>query len=228
MEKEVKEVKEVKEIANGFQSIDEIVSTLAKDKNNFLASREIVGIRAEYQSAKNGNTYVNVWVSLDKPIQRIEVGKDGTENIIPLSTAQMPMFSLLLPFRNHKFYRKFVDAIAAKIESEISFSDDAKTATFYFSGIPCQILGQFVAAGEAIKNPFQRNAEPYEIKAYNRFVYHLISVDLPTDEDTLEEYAELRQEMKAERRAAIEAAKVLEAKKAKLMKSFVEKIEEPF
>jgi len=226
--KEVKEVNEVKKVESSFESVDEIVARMIKDKNNFLVSREITGIRAEIKTGANGSDYVNIWVSLDVPIKRIDIDANGNEKIIPLETPQMPMFSLLLPFRKHKFYRKFVDALATKIENEISFSDDAKTATFYFSGIPVKVFGQFVASGAEERNPFQRSAEPYAIKAQNRFVYHLVGVDMPTDDDTLEEYADLRAEMKAERKAAVEAAAKAAAKKAALLKRVANDIEEPF
>lgn len=228
MSKEVKEVKEVKNVESNFESVDEIVSRMMKDKNNFLVSREITGISAEFKTAANGTDYVNVWVSLDAPIKRIDVDANGNEKVIPLETPQMPMFSLLLPFRKHKFYRKFVDAIASKIEGEIGFSEDAKAATFYFSGIPVKVFGQFVASGAEERNPFQRNSEPYAIKAQNRFVYHLVGVDMPTDDDTLEEYADLRTEMKAERKEAVEAARKAAAKKAALLKRVAADVEEPF
>lgn len=236
MSKEVKEVTEVKttevqeakKVETSFESVDDIVSRMMKDKNNFLVSREITGISAEFKTAANGNDYVNIWVSLDAPIKRIDADANGNEKVIPLETPQMPMFSLLLPFRKHKFYRKFVDAIANKIESEIGFSDDAKTATFYFSGIPVKVFGQFVASGAEERNPFQRNAEAYAIKPNNRYVYHLVGVDMPTDDDTLEEYAELRQEMKAERKEAVEAARKAAAKKAALLKRISDDVEEPF
>lgn len=232
MSKVIEEAKpqiiETKKAETNFESVDEIVSRLMKDKNNFLVNREIMGISTEFKSAANGNEYINVWVSLDAPIKRIDVDANGNEKVIPLETPQMPLFSLLLPFRKHKFYRKFVEALATKIEAEISFSDDAKTATFYFSGIPVKVFGQFVASGAEERNPFQRNAEPYTIKAQNRFVYHLVGVDMPTDEDTLEEFAELRQEMKAERKEAVEAARKVAAKKAALLKRVANDIEEPF
>lgn len=227
-EVKVTEVKEAKKVESTFESVDDIVSRMMKDKNNFLVSREITGISAEIKTGANGSDYVNVWVSLDAPIKRIDVDANGNEKVIPLETPQMPMFSLLLPFRKHKFYRKFVDALASKIEAEIGFSDDAKTATFYFSGIPVKVFGQFVASGAEERNPFQRNAEPYAIKAQNRFVYHLVGVDMPTDDDTLEEYADLRTEMKAERKAAVEAAAKAAAKKAALLKRVTDDIEEPF
>lgn len=227
-EVKVTEVKEVKKVESTFESVDDIVSRMMKDKNNFLVSREITGISAELKTGANGNDYVNIWVSLDAPIKRIDVDANGNEKVIPLETPQMPMFSLLLPFRKHKFYRKFVDALASKIEGEIGFSDDAKTATFYFSGIPVKVFGQFVASGAEERNPFQRSAEPYAIKANNRFVYHLVGVDMPTDDDTLEEYADLRTEMKAERKAAVEAAAKAAAKKAALLKRVATDIEEPF
>lgn len=226
---QAKEVKEVKQVeVTSFESVEEIVSRLVKDKNNFLVTREIVGISAEYKTGANGNDYVNVWVSLDAPIKRIDVANDGSEKIIPLETPQMPMFSLLLPFRKHKFYRKFVDAIAAKIESEIHFSDDAKTATFLFSGIPVKVFGQFVASGAEEKNPFQRNAEPYAIKGNNRYVYHLVGVDLPTDDDTIEEYSLLKAEIRAAQKAAIQAEKEAEFKRAAKLKRVLSDIEEPF
>lgn len=222
------QVTETKTAESSFENVKEIVTRLCKDRNNFLVNREITGISAEFKTSHNGNDYVNVWVSLDAPVKRIDVDANGNEKIVPLETAQMPLFSLLLPFRKHKFYRKFVEALAVKIEAEIGFSNDAKTATFYFSGIPCQVFGQFVASGTEERNPFQRNAEAYEIKAKNRYVYHLVGVDLPTDEDTLEEFAELRNEMKAERKAAVAAAAAAAAKKAALLKRIATDVEEPF
>lgn len=224
----VTEVNEAKKVESTFENVDEIVARMIKDKNNFLVSREITGISAEVKTGANGNDYVNVWVSLDAPIKRIDVDANGNEKVIPLETPQMPLFSLLLPFRKHKFYRKFVEALAVKIEAEIGFSNDAKTATFYFSGIPCKVFGQFVASGAEERNPFQCNAEPYGIKSNNRFVYHLVGVDMPTDDDTLEEYADLRAEMKAERKTAVEAAAKAAAKKAALLKRVANDIDEPF
>jgi hypothetical protein len=221
-------VEQAKATETSFESVDEIVSRMMKDKNNFLVTREITGITAEFKTSHNGNEYVNVWVSLDAPIKRIDLDANGNEKVIPLETAQMPMFSLLLPFRKHKFYRKFVEALASKIEAEIGFADDAKTASFYFSGIPVKVFGQFVAKGAEERNPFQRNAEAYEIKANNRFVYHLVGVDMPNDDDTLEEYGELKNEMKAERKAAVAAAAAAAAKKAALLKRIATDVEEPF
>ena len=98
-EVKVTEVKEVKKVESTFESVDDIVSRMMKDKNNFLVSREITGISAELKTGANGNDYVNIWLSLDAPIKRIDVDANGNEKVIPLETPQMPMFSLLLPFR---------------------------------------------------------------------------------------------------------------------------------
>ena len=58
----------------------------------------------------------------------------------------------------------------------------------FFCGMQIEIIGEFVAAGVVGTNPFTRNTHDYNVKDYDRYVYHVVNVFEPKDALLLEEY----------------------------------------
>lgn len=189
---------------------EEVVAALRADTNNKVYNRIIRGIQFEAKTAKNGNEFTNCWVTLDKAVHAAVKMPDGTHQIRGLGAIQMPYFGIELVMRRNEFYSRFTENIAEAIEAGV--------AGVYFNNIPVTIIAEFVPAGVQKSNPFSRKTNAYEIADYDRYVYHLVAMDKPTDPTTLAVYNKMlsftiddtferiKQAREAKKRAAAEAA----------------------
>lgn len=159
---------------------DEIVAALRADTNNKVYNRIIRGVQFEAKLAKNDNKFTNCWITLDKAIHAAVKMPDGTHQIRGLGAIQMPYFGIELVMRRNEFYSRFTENIAEAIEAGV--------AGVYFNNIPVTIIAEFVPAGVQKSNPFSRKTNAYEVADYDRYVYHLVAMDKPTDATTLAVY----------------------------------------
>lgn len=189
---------------------DEIVAALKADTNNKVYNRIIRGVQFEAKTAKNGNEFTNCWITLDKAVHAAVKMPDGTHQIRGLGAIQMPYFGIELVMRRNEFYSRFTENIAEAIEAGV--------AGVYFNNIPVTIIAEFVPAGVQKSNPFSRKTNAYEVADYDRYVYHLVAMDKPTDPTTLgvynkmlsftidDTFERIKAAREAKKRAAAEAA----------------------
>lgn len=202
------------------ETIEAIVARLCKDGKSKVVKTAITAIDCEERTAKNGSKYINAFVNLETPVIGSQKLVDGTFRLGLLGAIQFPFNSLLLVMRKHRFYGKFV----VSIEEAASVNMVAD----YLAGVEISIFCQFVAAGEVSHNPFTRNAADYEVADHDRYVYHIVGIEQPTDPIVIDEYRNLITEQRARRADAIAAKRKAAATTANLLATATAADEMPF
>lgn len=191
------------------ETIDAIVARMCRDGKSKVVTTAITAIDCEERTAKNGSKYINAFVNLETPVIGSQKLADGTYRLGLLGAIQFPFNSLLLVMRKHRFYGKFV----ASIEEAASVNMVAD----YLAGVDIKVFCQFVAAGEVGRNPFTRSATEYEVADHDRYVYHIVGIEQPTDPLVLDEYRNLIAVQRQQRADAIAAARQAKASTANLL-----------
>ncbi len=191
------------------ETIDAIVARMCRDGKSKVVTTTITAIDCEERTAKNGSKYINAFVNLETPVIGSQKLADGTYRLGMLGAIQFPFNSLLLVMRKHRFYGKFV----ASIEEAAAVNMVAD----YLAGVDIKVFCQFVAAGEIARNPFTRNATDYDVADHDRYVYHIVGIDAPTDPIVVDEYRNLIAVQRQQRADAIAAARQAKASTANLL-----------
>lgn len=191
------------------ETIDAIVARMCRDGKSKVVTTAITAIDCEERTAKNGSKYINAFVNLETPVIGSQKLADGTYRLGMLGAIQFPFNSLLLVMRKHRFYGKFV----ASIEEAAAVNMVAD----YLAGVDIKVFCQFVAAGEVARNPFTRNATDYEVADHDRYVYHIVGIEQPTDPIVVDEYRNLIAVQRQQRADAIAAARQAKASTANLL-----------
>lgn len=191
------------------ETIEAIVARMCRDGKSKVVTTAITAIDCEERTAKNGSKYINAFVNLETPVIGSQKLTDGTYRIGLLGAIQFPFNSLLLVMRKHRFYGKFV----ASIEEAATVNMVAD----YLAGVDIKVFCQFVAAGEVARNPFTRSATEYEVADHDRYVYHIVGIEAPTDPIVVDEYRNLIAVQRQQRADAIAAARQAKASTANLL-----------
>ena len=191
------------------ETIEAIVARMCRDGKSKVITTAVTAIDCEERTAKNGSKYINAFVNLETPVIGSQKLADGTYRLGLLGAIQFPFNSLLLVMRKHRFYGKFV----ASIEEAASVNMVAD----YLAGVDIKVFCQFVAAGEVGRNPFTRSATEYEVADHDRYVYHIVGIEQPTDPLVLDEYRNLIAVQRQQRADAIAAARQAKASTANLL-----------
>lgn len=191
------------------ETIEVIVARMCRDGKSKVITTAVTAIDCEERTAKNGSKYINAFVNLETPVIGSQKLADGTYRLGLLGAIQFPFNSLLLVMRKHRFYGKFV----ASIEEAAAVNMVAD----YFAGVDIRVFCQFVAAGEVARNPFTRSATEYEVADHDRYVYHIVGIEQPTDPLVLDEYRNLIAVQRQQRADAIAAARQAKASTANLL-----------
>lgn len=191
------------------ETIEAIVARMCRDGKSKVVTTAITAIDCEERTAKNGSKYINAFVNLETPVIGSQKLADGTYRLGLLGAIQFPFNSLLLVMRKHRFYGKFV----ASIEEAATVNMVAD----YLAGVDIKVFCQFVAAGEVARNPFTRNATDYEVADHDRYVYHIVGIEAPTDPIVIDEYRNLIAVQRQQRADAIAAARQAKASTANLL-----------
>ena len=191
------------------ETIEAIVARMCRDGKSKVVTTAITAIDCEERTAKNGSKYINAFVNLETPVLGSQKLADGTYRLGLLGAIQFPFNSLLLVMRKHRFYGKFV----ASIEEAAAVNMVAD----YLAGVDIKVFCQFVAAGEVARNPFTRSATEYEVADHDRYVYHIVGIEQPTDPLVLDEYRNLIAVQRQQRADAIAAARQAKASTANLL-----------
>ena len=191
------------------EAIEAIVARMCRDGKSKVVTTAITAIDCEERTAKNGSKYINAFVNLETPVIGSQKMADGTYRLGLIGAVQFPFNSLLLVMRKHRFYGKFV----ASIEEAASVNMVAD----YLAGVDIKVFCQFVAAGEVGRNPFTRSATEYEVADHDRYVYHIVGIEVPTDPIVMDEYRNLIAVQRQQRADAIAAARQAKASTANLL-----------
>lgn len=202
------------------ETIEAIVARLCKDGKSKVVKTAITAVDCEERTAKNGSKYINAFVNLETPVIGSQKLADGTFRLGLLGAIQFPFNSLLLVMRKHRFYGKFV--VSMEEAAQVNMVAD------YLAGVEISVFCQFVAAGEVSRNPFTRNATDYEVADHDRYVYHVVGIDQPTDPIVIDEYRNLIAEQRARRADAIAAKRKAAASTASLLATATAADEMPF
>lgn len=191
------------------ETIEAIVARMCRDGKSKVVTTAVTAIECEERTAKNGSKYINAFVNLETPVIGSQKLADGTYRLGLLGAIQFPFNSLLLVMRKHRFYGKFV----ASIEEAATVNMVAD----YLAGVDIKVFCQFVAAGEVGRNPFTRSATEYEVANHDRYVYHIVGIEVPTDPIVMDEYRNLIAIQRQQRADAIAAARQAKASTANLL-----------
>ena len=202
------------------ETIDAIVARMCRDGKSKVITTAITAIDCEERTAKNGSKYINAFVNLETPVIGSQKLADGTYRLGLLGAIQFPFNSLLLVMRKHRFYGKFVTSVEEA--AAVNMVAD------YLAGVDIKVFCQFVAAGEVARNPFTRNATDYEVADHDRYVYHIVGIEAPTDPIVIDEYRNLIAVQRQQRADAIAAARQAKASTANLLSVAINADDMPF
>ena len=184
------------------KSIDDIVADMKKDNKNKFYTVSITNVTAELVESAGKQPYYRLMVWFNKPLIGSIKQADGTYKLGFTTAITLSHFQIETVMRRSMFFGRFVNKVDQCITSGF--------AGLALTGLTLDILAEFVAAGELKGNPFTRNENSYEVADHDRFIYHVVGIDDPTDTNTLAVYkqfmSEMFTEMAEQRKLAREAA----------------------
>lgn len=237
MSTEVKEVKEVQTIVERTASRNEIVSNMIKENPlHYVVDTTALTFHAQINKRKDGlGNYINVSVHTTEGVKRFNEQEDGSVILQLSKHTLISQYDIINLMQADSYYNSLASRTAQDFALDAEMNPDPRNpeneyfTDVYLKDVPVKILCQFVDAGEISKNPFSYSAEPYEVKSVPRYIYHLISLDKPTNAESLVFIANIKaritEEKLAKRAAMIEARK----QTAKVIASLeTPKVEAPF
>lgn len=188
------------------ETIDDVVKHICTDGHSYVMTTVITNIDCQERIGRNGNSYLNAFVTIASPVKGAQSMPDGTHRMGMLGTIQMLFNQILLVMRKDKFYGRFVNYVGEVAE--------AGFASMYLTGVAVKVLCQFVPAGVQDRNPFTRKDNLYNVVDYDRYVYHIVGIEQPTDPVLVGAYNVLIKQIMEDARAAIAAKHEAKAKAA--------------
>lgn len=188
------------------ETIDDVVRRICTDGHSYVMTTVITNIDCQERTGRNGNSYLNAFVTIASPVKGAQSMPDGTHRMGMLGAVQMPFNQILLVMRKDKFYGRFVNYVGEAAE--------AGFASMYLTGVAVKVLCQFVPAGVQDRNPFTRKDNLYNVVDYDRYVYHIVGIEQPTDPVLVGAYNVLIKQIMEDARAAIAAKREAKAKTA--------------
>lgn len=188
------------------ETIDDVVRRICTDGHSYVMTTVITNIDCQERTGRNGNSYLNAFVTIASPVKGAQSMPDGTHRMGMLGAIQMPFNQILLVMRKDKFYGRFVNYVGEAAE--------AGFASMYLTGVAVKVLCQFVPAGVQDRNPFTRKDNLYNVVDYDRYVYHIVGIEQPADPVLVGAYNALIKQIMEDARAAIAAKREAKAKAA--------------
>lgn len=188
------------------ETIDDVVRRICTDGHSYVMTTVITNIDCQERTGRNGNSYLNAFVTIASPVKGAQSMPDGTHRMGMLGAIQMPFNQILLVMRKDKFYGRFVNYVGEAAETGF--------ASMYLTGAAVKVLCQFVPAGVQDRNPFTRKDNLYNVVDYDRYVYHIVGIEQPTDPVLVGAYNVLIKQIMDDARAAIAAKREAKAKAA--------------
>lgn len=202
------------------ETIDDIVRRICTDGHSYVMTTVITNIDCQERTGRNGNPYLNAFVTIASPVKGAQSMPDGTHRMGMLGAIQMPFNQILLVMRKDKFYGRFVNYVGEAAE--------AGFASMYLTGVAVKVLCQFVPAGVQDRNPFTRKDNLYNVVDYDRYVYHIVGIEQPTDPVLVGAYNVLVKQIMDDARAAIAAKREAKAKAASFVATAMNDDDVPF
>lgn len=190
--------------------IDDVVRRICTDGHSYVMTTVITNIDCQERTGRNGNSYLNAFVTIASPVKGAQSMPDGTHRMGMLGAIQMPFNQILLVMRKDKFYGRFVNYVGEVAEA--GEAAEAGFASMYLTGVAVKVLCQFVPAGVQDRNPFTRKDNLYNVVDYDRYVYHIVGIEQPTDPVLVGAYNVLIKQIMDDARAAIAAKREAKAK----------------
>lgn len=188
------------------ETIDDVVKRICTDGHSYVMTTVITNIDCQERTGRNGNSYLNAFVTIASPVKGAQSMPDGTHRMGMLGAIQMPFNQILLVMRKDKFYGRFVNYVGETAETGF--------ASMYLTGVAVKVLCQFVPAGVQDRNPFTRKDNLYNVVDYDRYVYHIVGIEQPTDPVLVGAYNVLIKQIMEDARAAIAAKRDAKSKAA--------------
>lgn len=202
------------------ETIDDVVKRICTDGHSYVMTTVITNIDCQERTGRNGNSYFNAFVTIASPVKGAQSMPDGTHRMGMLGAIQMPFNQILLVMRKDKFYGRFVNYVGEAAE--------AGFASMYLTGVAVKVLCQFVPAGVQDRNPFTRKDNLYNVVDYDRYVYHIVGIEQPTDPVLVGAYNVLIKQIMEDARAAIAAKREAKAKVASFVATVMNDDDMPF
>lgn len=202
------------------ETIDDVVRRICTDGHSYVMTTVITNIDCQERTGRNGKSYLNAFVTIASPVKGAQSMPDGTHRMGMLGAIQMPFNQILLVMRKDKFYGRFVNYVGEAAE--------AGFASMYLTGVAAKVLCQFVPAGVQDRNPFTRKDNLYNVVDYDRYVYHIVGIEQPTDPVLVGAYNVLIKQIMEDARAAITAKREAKAKAASFVATAMNDDDIPF
>jgi hypothetical protein len=202
------------------ETIDDVVRRICTDGHSYVMTTVITNIDCQERTGRNGKSYLNAFVTIASPVKGAQSMPDGTHRMGMLGAIQMPFNQILLVMRKDKFYGRFVNYVGEAAE--------AGFASMYLTGVAVKVLCQFVPAGVQDRNPFTRKDNLYNVVDYDRYVYHIVGIEQPTDPVLVGAYNVLIKQIMDDARAAIAAKREAKAKAASFVATAMNDDDIPF
>lgn len=202
------------------ETIDDVVRRICTDGHSYVMTTVITNIDCQERTGRNGNSYLNAFVTIASPVKGAQSMPDGTHRMGMLGAIQMPFNQILLVMRKDKFYGRFVNYVGEAAE--------AGFASMYLTGVAVKVLCQFVPAGVQDRNPFTRKDNLYNVVDYDRYVYHIVGIEQPTDPVLVGAYNVLIKQIMEDARAVIAAKREAKAKAASFVATAMNDDDIPF
>jgi hypothetical protein len=202
------------------ETIDDVVKRICTDGHSYVMTTVITNIDCQERTGRNGKSYLNAFVTIASPVKGAQSIPDGTHRMGMLGAIQMPFNQILLVMRKDKFYGRFVNYVGEAAE--------AGFASMYLTGVAAKVLCQFVPAGVQDRNPFTRKDNLYGVVDYDRYVYHIVGIEQPTDPVLVGAYNVLIKQIMEDARAAIAAKREAKAKAASFVVTAMNDDDIPF
>lgn len=202
------------------ETIDDVVRRICTDGHSYVMTTVITNIDCQERTGRNGNSYLNAFVTIASLVKGAQSMPDGTHRMGMLGAIQMPFNQILLIMRKDKFYGRFVNYVGEAAE--------AGFASMYLTGVAVKVLCQFIPAGVQDRNPFTRKDNLYNVVDYDRYVYHIVGIEQPTDPVLVGAYNVLIKQIMDDARAAIAAKREAKAKAASFAATIMNDDDIPF
>ena len=202
------------------ETIDDVVRRICTDGHSYVMTTVITNIDCQERTGRNGNSYLNAFVTIASPVKGAQSMPDGTHRMGMIGAIQMPFNQILLVMRKDKFYGRFVNYVGEAAE--------AGFASMYLTGVAVKVLCQFVPAGVQDRNPFTRKDNLYNVVDYDRYVYHIVGIEQPADPVLVGAYNVLIKQIMEDARAAIAAKREAKAKAASFVATAMNDDDIPF
>ena len=202
------------------ETIDDVVRRICTDGHSYVMTTVITNIDCQERTGRNGNSYLNAFVTIASPVKGAQSMPDGTHRMGMIGAIQMPFNQILLVMRKDKFYGRFVNYVGEAAE--------AGFASMYLTGVAVKVLCQFVPAGVQDRNPFTRKDNLYNVVDYDRYVYHIVGIEQSADPVLVGAYNVLIKQIMEDARAVIAAKREAKAKAASFVATAMNDDDMPF